>query len=197
MKKTLGVIVVALLLVGCSRQGWHTKSIAGLMPPLRFTLTEDTGTTVHASDFRGHLTLLYFGYTSCPDVCPATLAKLHAALGRLPNDEGANAQVLFVTVDPKRDTPAHLRKYTAHFGPQFIGLRASPEELTALTKRYRVTYGYGKPDADGDYEVSHSSAVFVFDPRGKARLIIRSGDGVDAVAADLKRLMKDSGGEGA
>lgn len=197
MKKTLGVIVVALLLAGCSRQGWHTKSIAGLMPPLRFTLTEDTGKVVHASDFQGHLTLLYFGYTSCPDVCPETLAKLRAALHRLPNGEGADARVLFVTVDPKRDTPAHLRKYTAHFGPQFIGLRASPEQLTALTKRYRVTYGYGKPDADGNYEVSHSSAVFVFDPRGDARLIIRSSDGVDAVAADLKRLMKDSGSEGA
>lgn len=194
MRQLLSLALLALLLAGCGRQGWHTKNIDGLMPSLRFTLTEDTGRTVNASDFRGHLTMLYFGYTSCPDVCPATMAKLHSALGRLPDGEGADARVLFVTVDPKRDTAKRLREYTAHFGPQFIGLRATPDELTELTKRYRVTYGYGKPDAHGDYEVSHSSAVFVFDPQGKARLIIRSSDGVQAVAADLKRLMSSDSG---
>lgn len=194
MKRALSVVLLVLLVAACTKQDWHTKNITGIMPALRFTLTDDTGKVVNAKQFRGHLTLLYFGYTSCPDVCPATMAKLRAALGRLPNGEGRGARVLFVTVDPKRDTAARLRQYTSHFGPQFIGLRATPDQLTDLTKRYRVTYGYGKPDAQGNYEVSHSSAVFVFDPKGNARLIVRSSDGVDAVAADLRRLMQGASG---
>lgn len=158
------------------------------MPPLRFALTEDSGNPVQAKDFRGHITLMYFGYTHCPDICPTTLAKLKAAINRLPESAAQNVRVLFVTVDPKRDGLERLRAYTAAFGPQFVGLRGGDAELTQLTKRYRITYGYGKPDANGDYEVSHSSAVFVFDRSGKARLMVRDSDGVDALAADLEHL---------
>ena len=178
---------LCLLLVGCWEDGdWQTKDIAGLMPPLHFTLTQDTGSEVQATDFRGYITLVYFGYTHCPDVCPTTLAKLNAAIARL--TEARDVRVLFVSVDPKRDVVERLRTYTAAFGPQFVGLRGNDEELSELTKRYRITYGYGKPDDSGDYEVSHSSAVFVFDRAGAARLMVRSGDGVDAIATDLKRL---------
>lgn len=180
-------LCLCLLLVGCwEGDDWQTKDIAGLMPPLRFTLTQDSGTEVQATDFRGYITLLYFGYTHCPDVCPTTLAKLNAAIARLA--PARDVRVLFVSVDPKRDGLDRLRTYTAAFGPQFVGLRGNDEALSELTKRYRITYGYGKPDDDGDYEVSHSSAVFVFDRAGEARLMVRSSDGVDAIAADLKRL---------
>lgn len=187
--RCLIALALCLLLAACSHEiGWKTKDITGLMPPLQFTLTEDGGATVHAKDFQGHVTLIYFGYTHCPDVCPTTLAKLAAAVNRLPESAAKDVRVLFVTVDPKRDSLERLRTYTTAFGPEFIGLRGNEEELTELTKRYRVTYGYGKPDASGNYEVSHSSAVFVFDRTGAARLMVRSADGVDAVATDLKRL---------
>lgn len=180
-------LCLCLLLVGCwEGDEWQTKEIAGLMPPLRFTLTQDSGTEVQATNFRGYITLLYFGYTHCPDICPTTLAKLNAAIARL--GQTRDVRVLFVSVDPKRDGLDRLRTYTAKFGPQFVGLRGNEEELTELTKRYRITYGYGKPGDSGDYEVSHSSAVFVFDRAGEARLMVRSSDGVDAIAADLKRL---------
>lgn len=178
----------AILLAACSRStGWHVKDISGLMPDLAFTLTDDRGETVHAADYRGHIVLLYFGYTHCPDVCPATLTRLSAALKQA-GAAGAQMRVLFVTVDPARDTPEIMHDYARFFGPQFAGLRGNDAQLAALTKRYRVTYGRGKPDAHGDYEVSHSSAVFVFDREGQVRLMIRDRDGVDAIASDLKRL---------
>ncbi len=188
-RRILISIGLCLLLAACGDGiDWQTKGIAGLMPPLRFTLTEDSGSPVQAKDFHGHITLMYFGYTHCPDICPTTLAKLKAAIARLPESAAQDVRVLFVTVDPKRDGLERLRTYTAAFGPQFVGLRGSDVELTQLTKRYRITYGRGKPDASGNYEVSHSSAVFVFDRSGEARLMVRDSDGVDALAADLERL---------
>jgi protein SCO1/2 len=183
-----GLLLGAVLLAACSRgEGWHVKDISGLMPDLAFTLSDDRSETVHATDYRGHIVLLYFGYTHCSDVCAATLARLSAALKQA-GPAGAQMRVLFVTVDPARDTAAIMHSYARYFGPHFVGLRGSDAALAALTKRYRVTYGRGKPDAHGDYEVSHGSAVFVFDGEGRVRLMIRDGDAVGAIAADLKRL---------
>ena len=100
----------------------------------------------------------------------------------------ADVRVLFVTVDPQRDTESRLHSYVRSFGPEFVGLRGTPSQLAALAKRYRVTYSLGKPDAGGDYEVTHSDAVFVFDRTGRARLLIRPEDPVSAITADLERL---------
>ncbi len=113
------------------------------------------------------MVLLYFGYTHCPDVCPTTLSLLSHAVTALGTDAG-QVRILFVSVDPARDTLAQLKTYAAAFGPEVVGLRGSEAELKALTKRYRVSYGYGKPDARGDYEVSHSSAVYVFDREARS-----------------------------
>jgi len=135
--------------------------------------------------------LIYFGYTHCPDVCPLTLQRLKHAIAAL--GDGANQlRVLFVTVDPRRDSLAVLKRYTEFFGPQVLGLRGDQDELRRLTKMYRVTYGYDKPDAKGNYEVSHSSAVYVFDRSGEARLLIRPDDTVKAIATDLRRLVAES-----
>lgn len=193
IRRILISIGLCLLLAACSNGvNWQTKEITGLTRSLHFTLMEDNGTKVQAEDFRGHITMLYFGYTHCPDVCPNTLAKLKAAINRLPEAEAKNIRVLFVSVDPKRDGLERLRTYTAAFGPQFMGLRGNEDALNKLTVRYRVGYGYGEPDASGNYEVSHSSAVYVFDRAGNARLMIRTPDGVAAIAADLKRLENEA-----
>ncbi|MDN5871087.1 MAG: SCO family protein [Nitrococcus sp.] len=184
---------LSLLLSACSDGShWQTKGIAGLTKSLHFTLMADGGRRVSAQDFFGHIALVYFGYTHCPDVCPTTLAKLKAAIDRLPASTAKDVRVLFVSVDPERDGLERLRTYTAAFGPQFVGLRGSQEQLTKITKRYRVGYGYGEPDASGDYEVSHSSAVFVFDQTGDARFLIRTADQVQAIAADLERLARQA-----
>lgn len=193
-----GVRVIALaiglmLLLSACHSGtpWATKDITGLMPNLAFTLTEtNRDTTVHAKDYRGRVLLLFFGYTHCPDVCPTTLSRIKAAIDKL----GAQAQqvrVLFVSVDPKRDTVQELKRYAGFFGPQVLGLRGSQAALRELTKMYRVTYGYDKPDAQGNYSVSHSSAVYIFDRKGEARLLVRPQDPISAITSDLKRLLAE------
>jgi len=172
---------------------WQTKNITGLMPTLTFSLTEaNRNIQVHATDYRGHVLLVYFGYTHCPDVCPLTLSRIKSTLAKL-GSEANTVRVLFVSVDPKRDTLSELKRYSEFFGPQVRGLSGTQAELRALTKKYRVTYGYDKPDAHGNYNVSHSSAVYVFDPKGEARLLIRPEDTITAMTADLKRLLAESG----
>ena len=183
------LLVLALLLASCGGgEGWHLKNITGVVPDLEFRLSDDSGREVSAADYRGQAVMLFFGYTSCPDVCPTTLAKLAAAMRQM-GETARHVRVLFVSVDPKRDTLEVLRQYVHAFGPSIIGLRGSQAELQTLARRYRITYSYGKPDANGDYEVTHSSAVFVFDAQGKARLMVLPGDGAKIIAEDLKRLV--------
>jgi len=181
-----------LLLAGCGQsqppKPWGLTNITGHMPDLKFTLTDDNGGQVTQQAYRGKLALLYFGYTHCPDVCPTTLADLRSAILKLGADAN-QVRVLFVSVDPARDTPAVLKTYVNAFGPWFVGLTGSPAELQALTKRYRVAYRLGKPDAQGNYTVYHSSAVFIFDKQGKVRLLAGLNDKPAVVATDLKRLL--------
>lgn len=189
---------LALLLVlaaGCSdtdRQPWALRDISGLLPPLAFQLHDGSGETRSASDFAGDVVLLYFGYTHCPDICPATLARLSAVVREL-GSAGGRVRILFVSVDPARDTPDALRSYGHAFGPQVVALSGSQRQLADLTRRYRVSYGLGKPNADGQYEVSHSSAVFIFDSRGDARLLATDADSDASLAADLSRLLSGRG----
>ncbi|WP_253742612.1 SCO family protein [Halomonas sp. THAF12] len=181
-------LFVTLWLAGCSEPSWQTKDISGLMPPLAFELVDENGNDINADQFLGKSTLLFFGFTHCPDVCPTTLARLDAATQRMDESARDDIQVLFVSVDPRRDDAETLREYTDAFGPQFIGLTGDKAALDELTRRYRVTYGYGEEDSNGNYDVSHSSAVFAFDDQGEVRLLIRDSDPMDAVVADLERL---------
>jgi protein SCO1/2 len=183
------VFAMLLLIAGCTSdsQAWHSKNITGLMPDLEFSMADALGNKVSEADYRGKTILLFFGYTNCPDVCPTTLAKLADARQAM-RDRGESTRVLFVTVDPARDTRARLAEYLQAFGDGMVGLRGTREAIDAFTRRYRVGYSLGKPDANGRYEVSHSSGVFVFDERGKARLLIRSEDTASGITADLERL---------
>ncbi len=159
------------------------------MPALKFTLTNQDNQLVSADDYRGKVILLYFGYTQCPDVCPTTLAMLREALRAL-GAGAANARVLFVSVDPQRDTAAVLKRYMGNFGSQFVGLRGDDAALNALTRRYRVAYHREKPDARGYYAVDHSSAIFVFDQKGQVRLLAEESAGSKTIASDLRRLLE-------
>ncbi|MBU6443385.1 MAG: SCO family protein [Alphaproteobacteria bacterium] len=189
---TSAALALCLALAACGNRdsGWHGHDITGHMPDLAFTMQRvNDGQPVTAADYRGKVTLLYFGYTNCPDICPTTLANLSEALRRL--GAKANAvRVLFVTVDPDRDTLPVLKAYVHAFAPEMDGLRGSKDAIAALARRYRVAYTVNKPTADHPYEVMHSAAVFFFDVQGHARLVTLSTDGTAAVAADIARLEK-------
>lgn len=191
MRRLIIVCALAWLAAGCGGdQSWRTKDIGGLMPELAFTLTSEDGETVSAERYAGKVNLLFFGYTNCPDICPITLGRLRGVMDRLPPDAADKVQVLFVSVDPGRDDPESLRAYTDSFGDNFIGLTGSRKQLDSLTQRYRTTYGYGEPDDQGDYLVSHGSAVYAFDPSGNVRLLIRDDDGIEAVVEDINQLVQ-------
>jgi protein SCO1 len=183
-----------VLLAGCGDNAkWHSIDVSGSLPPLSLTmLRASDGKVVTQADYRSQIVLLNFGYTFCPDVCPITLSNLAEALTRL-GPQAQRIRVLFVTVDPNRDTPTVLAAYVKNFAPQIEGMRGTPDQLAALARRYRVVYSVTPATEDHAYEVTHSSAIYVFDGSGAARLIIASlastTPDIAGTAADLKRLV--------
>jgi protein SCO1/2 len=166
--------------------------VSGFRPNLSFTLTEaNHNKVVQAEDFHGQVVVLNFGFIHCPDVCPMSLHQMQNALLKL-GERALQVKVLFVSVDPERDSLAVLKRYTNNFGPQTIGLRGEEAEVTTLTQRYKVSYGAEEAEEDGNYDVYHSSGMYVFDRKGIARLLIRPDDSIDAIASDLKRLLVES-----
>lgn len=181
---------VLALLAACQAQPqWQLTNVSGHLPDLRFKLTNDLDQPVTAAVYRGKVTMLYFGYTHCPDVCPLILAHMHQVLQQL-GTAAEGVQFLFVSVDPERDTPAVLRQYVAAFDPHIMGLTGTQDQIAALAKRYRAFYEREAPKTpSGDYEVSHSSAIYIFDRDGRARLLATPGDPQTAVVHDLKLLL--------
>lgn len=166
--------------------------VHGLIPPLAFTMTDtETGKQVTAADFQGSVVLLYFGYTNCPDVCPTTLynmQRVQKAMGK----SADKVKILFVTVDPDRDTPPILSQYAALFGNNVVGLRGTPDQIYALARRYRVVFSVVKKPV---YTVTHSAAVYVFNAKGQPQFIIAGLDTVkpdiDGIARDLRYAAKE------
>lgn len=187
------VTFILALLAGCSgdQQNWNAKNISGLMPELAYQLTDTSGETVTAEDTDGKIRLMFFGFTSCPDICPTTLQKLTRVVGELPESARKDVKILFVSVDPERDTPERIKSYVEFFSDSIIGLTGSEKNLRELSKRYRTTFGYETPNENGNYDVSHSSAVYVFDRKGEARLLVRPGQSLEALTADLTALASE------
>jgi len=185
---TLAIVVIT---AACGRSGtpWHATDITGAMPDLAFQMTRaNDDKVVSAANYRGKVALLYFGYTHCPDICPATLANLSDALAKL-GREAINVRVLFVTVDPDRDTAPVLARYVAAFAPEIDGLTGNADALLRVARRYRVAYQVTPASAGRPYNVMHSNAVFIFDKRGRARLVTTSTDDTAAISGDLRRLL--------
>jgi protein SCO1/2 len=193
----MGVGLCLLLLGGCDSDAkWHAMDISASSPPLEFAMTRASdGKEVTEADYRGRIVMLYFGYTYCPDVCPTTLANLADILKRLGPD-AQHVRVLFVTVAPERDTRPVLAAYVKNFAPQVEGLRGTPDQLAALARRYRLVYSVTPESKDHPYEVTHSSAIYVFDGSGAARLLVPSlastTPDISGTAADLKRLIEET-----
>lgn len=181
-------IALSLALAGCGRatEG-DTTDISGVMPPLAFSMVRaNDGTVANAASYRGKVVLLYFGYTHCPDECPTTLANLAVALKHIA--DAKDVRVLFVTVDPTRDTLPVLKKYVNAFAPHVDGLRGSEDAIAALARRYRVLYAVTPAAPGRAYEVTHSDSLFMFDRSGWARLVIMSTRDTAALAAEIESL---------
>jgi protein SCO1/2 len=187
----LALLTAGLVLAGCQGSAplpFRLTNLTGHMPQLEFTLTNDEGKSVSAQDYRGKVVLLYFGYTHCPDVCPLTMAHLHVVmqhLGKLAD----GARILFVSVDPARDTPAVLHTYVNAFDSHATGLTGTPRAIEALVKRYRSAFTREPASKDGGYEVSHSSAIYVFDRDGNPRVLFTPADKQDDLVHDLHLLL--------
>jgi protein SCO1/2 len=186
------VFACLLFLAACqAEQPWATSNMTGALPNLSFNLTEaNHKKTVTAEDYQGKIVMLFFGFTHCPAVCPTTLLHLQKTLLTL-GEKAEQIRVLFVTVDPERDGLDELKQYTENFGPQVIGLRGNASSLNLLTKNYAVSHENQKADAEGNYDIAHGSAVYVFDRKGTMRLLVRANDSSDAITSDLKRLLNE------
>ena len=152
-----------------------------------FKLVNGEGRPVTDRDFRGHYLLVYFGYTFCPDVCPTTLNQVAEALDKL-GPKGEAVQPLFITVDPKRDTPQVVGQYVEAFSPRLVGLTGTPEEIAKVAREYRVYYAIHKnADAPGDYTVDHSSILYLMSPSGAFIAPIRADQSGADMAKDIAR----------
>lgn len=198
-KTLIAVVAAAALTLGAvlafvtSRP--EAPAIDGLLWPqskalTAFALEDQDRKAFDLGRLRGHWTLLFFGYTNCPDICPVTLSVLKNAIA-LMAEAHADAelpQVVFVSVDPKRDTLEHLGAYVSHFDPRFLGVTGSDDKLAAFAGQLGALYVLNDPDAQGEYAVDHTAAIFLIDPRGHLVALFQAPHAADVLARDIPRI---------
>jgi protein SCO1 len=198
-----GGLVLSIALTGCDKLGFSlTPSSA---TPMHFTGADITGAPYARSlampdangkprtlaDFKGKVTVVFFGYTQCPDVCPTTMADL-AQVKKALGADGNRLQGVFVTIDPERDTPDILRSYVAAFDPSFVALRGTLAQTEEAAKEFKVYFAKVPGSTQGSYTMDHTAGAFVIDTKGNPRLFERYGGGADALTADVKALLASS-----
>jgi protein SCO1/2 len=189
---TFGVAAIAgINLTACTeaKPTFNAVDITGADFAKDFSLTDANGRVRAMADFKGKVVVLFFGYAQCPDVCPTTMTEMAQVKQQLGSD-GDRLQVLFVTVDPERDTPDVMKAYMGAFDPSFVALIPTPEQLPPLAKDYKVYYKKVEGKTPTSYSMDHSAASFVYDPQGRLRLYARYGAGVPAMVSDIKALLK-------
>ncbi|HSC62637.1 MAG TPA: SCO family protein [Caldimonas sp.] len=167
---------------------FHFTDITGAEFARRLELPDADGKPRSLADWKGKVTVVFFGYTQCPDVCPTTMAEL-VQIRKLLGPDGDKLQTVFVTIDPERDTAEILKSYVANFGPGVVALRGTPEQTAAAAKEFKVFYAKAPGRNGGAYTMDHSAASFVFDPAGRVRLYVPYGGDTKKFAADLKQLV--------
>lgn len=183
-------LCLAALFNGCSAPvPFNAAEVPRLKYGYGVALTDPDGNTHKIENFRDRVTVVFFGYTRCPDACPTTLAKLRQVRDAL-GAQAPHMQVVLVSLDPERDTPEILRGYVRHFDPSFIALRPKPEELDRLQKEFHVI-AIRTPAGQGEYSIDHSSTIYVYDKHAKLRLIAQPDLEVAKLAADISRLAKE------
>ena len=181
-----------LALSGCAPPPppFNASEVSGIAYGKDIGIADTSGKMRRVEDFKGQITLVFFGFTGCPDVCPSTLMRLRQVRDALGPDAD-KLQVLLVSVDPERDTPDRLEAYVKNFDPSFIGLRPEPAELERVIKAFHAI-AVKVPTADGkDYTVDHSATLYVYDRRNQLRLIAQPDIAIDAFASDLRRLAQE------
>lgn len=185
-------LVAALLLSACQPAPqppvFQATDITGAEFARDFRLTDHNGQERTLEDFKGKLVAIFFGYTHCPDVCPTTLSDFAAALQQL-GPLAERVQVIFVTVDPQRDTPELLKQFVPAFNPGFLGMYTDASTLQLLAKEYKVVYQKASIKSDDDYLIDHSAGTYIYDPQGRLRLLMPYGSSPDTIAHDLRALL--------
>ena len=189
--RLVGALLLALSFAGCgpSQSGFINTDVTGADCCKDFRLSDHNGKVRTLADFRGKVVVMFFGYTQCPDVCPTTMLEMKTVLQQLGAD-AQRVQVLFVTVDPERDTRELLSSYVPAFDPGFLGLYGDMETTARTAKEFRVFYQKQPGATPSSYTVDHTAGSYVFDPQGRVRLFVRHGDGGASLAADLRTLLK-------
>ncbi len=191
-RASVALLFLTVLLAGCDGGGPKFKStdITGAGYGTELSLTDQNGKLRTLADFRGKVVVLFFGYTHCPDVCPTTLSELSQVM-KLLGPDADRVQVLFVTVDPERDTPAVLANYVTAFDPRFLGLYGDAEATRRVAKEFKVFYEKHEGSAPGQYTVDHSAGTYVIDTKGRLRLFVGYGKAGADLAQDIRTLLNE------
>lgn len=189
----LALSTVSGFLMGCSPEKPQFKSIdlTGADYAQGFSLTDHNGQLRTLKDFAGKVVVVFFGFTQCPDVCPTSMTELAQVKQQLGAD-GDKLQGIFITVDPERDTAEMLKAYMGNFDPTFLALRPTLEQLPQVAKDFKIYYKKVDGKTPGSYTMDHSAGSYVFDEKGRIRLYNRYGSGADALASDIRLLIKSS-----
>lgn len=175
------------VVAACSRPaGYEGIDLAGASFATDFRLKDPDGKERTLADFAGKTVMVFFGFTQCPDICPTALARAVEMRG-LMGDDGKQVQVLFITIDPDRDTPEVLKAYTEAFDPSFLGLRGDDAQTRAVADGFKVFYA--KVPTGSSYTMDHTSLTYVFDPKGKLRLALRHDQSAQQCASDIKKML--------
>ena len=175
---------------GAGKAAFKAVDITGAEYARSLSLADPGGQVRNLADYKGKVVVVFFGYTQCPDVCPATMAEL-AEVKRALGADGARVQGIFVTIDPARDSAELLKAYTANFGPDIVGLRGSPDQTVATAKEFKVFFNKVPGKTDTSYTMDHTAGSYLFDAKGKVRLFTRYGSGAQALRDDLKILLAE------
>lgn len=184
------LLLISAVLLGCSEQApqFRNTDITGADYGKGFALTDHTGERRTLEDYRGKVVTVFFGFTQCPDVCPASLAIMSDVMRTL-GEDAERVQVLFITVDPERDTQELLAHYVPNFDPRFAGLYGTPDEIAAVAKDFRIFYAKTGDTTGQNYGIDHSAGTYIFDPEGRLRLYARHAEPADNIAADIALLL--------
>lgn len=189
--RAAAVLASVVLIVGCGGEGaptFRNTDITGADYASGFDLTDHTGQRRTLEDYRGKVVTVFFGFTQCPDVCPASLAIMSDVM-RLLGEDADRVQVLFITVDPERDTAELLAHYVPSFDPRFVGLYGTLQETEAVAKDFRIFYAKSGDTSGPNYSIDHSAGTYIFDPEGRLRLYARHAEAAENVAADISLLL--------